>query len=653
MIRTTPGRPRPTGAPGPRRPHRRPAAGLAAAILAVALAGSGCAALTGDTGSDELQQFLSALEAGDVAGAAALTTDPVAAQESLSANIESMGFTPALSIDTPEGDRRPDKDPVPVEITWDMGVAGDGAGDTGQADDDESGADPAGGSGGPSPAPRVVTTTGEASTTKVDDQWKVQWAPTILDTRLEPGGYLAFSEILDYDTSVLDRTGAPLLQWTPVTAVTLAPDAAGSADAVAALVSAAAPTITGQSIRDGMAQAGDQPYQVVALRPSDIDPIRERLAAVPGVSLPEQGQLIRTDRGLRSPVLDGLPDAWLQALQAEGGWTAEIVNPDAEPIVLGSAPVGEVDDLVSTLQISMQQAALEAVGRTGLAASIVAIQPSTGGILAVAQNPAADQQGPVSLEGRFPPGSTFKVVTTAAALQSGVVGADEIVPCPASITVSGRTIPNDDDFALGPVPLETAFARSCNTSQAVISDRLEPTAMKDTAAQLGLGVGFSGPGMSPAWFTGSVPVTERGPARVEAAIGQGEVLASPFGLAVMTASLAGGGRMILPQVLAGQPAVADQSPAPLDPGVVDTLRRFMEQTVRSGTATAANSIPGLGGKTGTAEVAGGPSHGWFVASTGDIAVAVLIEGADSSGPAVAMAADFLAAAGQPAPLVTR
>lgn len=623
-------------------------------MLAVVVTGSGCAALTGDTGSDELQQFLSALEAGDIAGAAALTTDPDAAQETLEANIRSMGFTPTLDADTPDGDRRPDRDPVPVEITWDMGSAGgddDAAGGDGSGgDDDEVGDSPAGGDDGPGAGTRTVTTRGEAATTKVGEEWKVRWAPTILDTRLAPGGHLAFSELLDYDTSILDRTGAPLLQWTPVTAVTLAPDAAGSADAVAALVSAAAPTITGQSIRDGMAEAGDQPYQVVALRPSDVDPIREQLAAIPGVSLPEQGQLIRTDRDLASPALDGLENVWLEALQAEGGWTAEIVNPDAEPIELGSAPVGEVDDLVSTVQISMQRAAQDAVDASGRAASIVAIQPSTGGVLAVAQNDAADQQGPVSMQGRFPPGSTFKVVTTAAALGSGVVGPDEIVPCPASVTVSGRTIPNDDDFELGPVPLETAFARSCNTSQAVISDRLEPTAMKDTAASLGLGVGFFVPGLSPDTYTGEVPVTEQGPGRVEASIGQGEVLASPFGMAVMTASLANGGRMILPQVIDGMPAVANDSPEPLDPAVVDTLRRYMVQTVQSGTATAARSVPGLGGKTGTAEVGSGPSHGWFVGSTGDIAVAVLIEGADSSGPAVQLAAGFLTAAGQPAPL---
>ena len=629
--------------------------GLLAAGLVVVMVGSGCAALTGDTGSDELQEFLSTLEHGDLAGAAALTTDPAAAEEALTASIAGLGY-PKLATDTPDGDRRPDQDPVAVEFTWDLGDgADDGAGaggdeGDGQGDDDEATTAAADTGDEAAVGSRTVTTSGQAGTVKVDDQWKVRWEPTILDSRLADGGRLSYSDLLDYDTDILDRTGAPLMQWTPVTAVTLAPDAAGSADEVAQLVSGAAPTITGQSIRDGMAEAGDQPYQVVGLRPSDIDPIREQLSAVPGVSLPERGDLIRTDRELSSPALDGLPNAWLEALQASGGWSVEIVNPDAEPIEVAGAPMGEVDDLVSTLQVSMQQAAQSAVDGSGQAASIVAIQPSTGGILAVAQNSAADAQGPVSLEGHFPPGSTFKVVTTGAALESGVVGPEEIVPCPAQITVSGRTIPNDDDFALGEVPLETAFARSCNTSQAVISDRLEPEAMKNTAAQLGLGVGFSGPGMSPSWFTGSVPVTEQGPGRVEAAIGQGEVLASPFGMAVMTASLANNGQMILPQIISGMPAVANDSPEPLPQNVVDTLRRYMEQTVQSGTATAANSIPGLAGKTGTAEVGSGPSHGWFVATVGDIAVAVLIEGADSSGPAVSMAANFLSAAGQPAPL---
>src|SRR5699024_9833430 len=303
-------------------------------------------------------------------------TDPDAARESLESNIAAMGFCPTLSSDTPEGDRRPDKHPVPVEITWDIPAPEDDDPESAEGDEPEAGSEddateqsrtvtttgeagttkvgeerksdwaptnlhkrlqPGGSLSFTEPndygteQSRTVTTTGEAGTTKVGEEWKVDWAPTILDTRLEPGGSLSFTELMDYDTSVLDRTGAPLFQWTPVTAVTLAPEATDSADAVAGLVDDAEPTITGQTIRDGMAEAGEQPYQVVALRPEDIDPIREQLEAIPGVTLPEQGDLIRTDSDLSSPAIDGLPNAWLDALRAEAGWSAEIVNPGAEP----------------------------------------------------------------------------------------------------------------------------------------------------------------------------------------------------------------------------------------------------------------------------------------------------------------------------------
>src|SRR5699024_1877363 len=208
---------------------------------------------------------------------------------------------------------------------------------------------------------RTVTTTGEAGTTKVGEEWKVDWAPTILDTRLEPGGSLSFTELMDYDTSVLDRTGAPLFQWTPVTAVTLAPEATDSADAVAGLVDDAEPTITGQTIRDGMAEAGAQPYQVVALRPEAIDPIREQLERIPVVTLPDQRVLIPTASGRRPPAIDRLTTAWRATRRSAASKSAEIVSPGAEPTELGGAPVGEVDDLVSTLETGIQQAVSAAV----------------------------------------------------------------------------------------------------------------------------------------------------------------------------------------------------------------------------------------------------------------------------------------------------
>ena len=188
----------------PARPRsnrgRRSAAGFAAAALAVVMVGSGCAALTGDTGSDELQEFLSTLERGDLAAAAALTTDPAAAEEALTASVAGLGY-PTLATDTPDGDRRPDQDPVAVQFTWDLGDGEREAGTEGDGDgsigDDDASTDPTGADGeaDATAASRAVTTSGQAGTVKVDDQWKVQWEPTILDSRLATGGRLSYAEL--------------------------------------------------------------------------------------------------------------------------------------------------------------------------------------------------------------------------------------------------------------------------------------------------------------------------------------------------------------------------------------------------------------------------------------------------------------------------
>jgi cell division protein FtsI/penicillin-binding protein 2 len=269
---------------------------------------------------------------------------------------------------------------------------------------------------------------------------------------------------------------------------------------------------------------------------------------------------------------------------------------------------------------------------------VIALQPSTGDVLAAALGPTG-QSYPVGLVGQYAPGSTFKTVTTSAALGKGTVHPDDTVACPASTEVDGRVIPNDHDFDLGDVPMHTAFAQSCNTTQAMISRDLDPADLKNTAARLGLGVDFTAPGMTS--VTGSVPETGQGAARVESAIGQGQVVASPFGLALMEASVANGGRMVTPSVIQGQKTTSDQHPDPLDPTVVEELRSMMRETVTSGTARSLSDIPGLGGKTGTAEVDGGAAHGWFVGTVGDLAFCTFIAGADSSEPAVDLSGRFL------------
>lgn len=133
--------------------------------------------------------------------------------------------------------------------------------------------------------------------------------------------------------------------------------------------------------------------------------------------------------------------------------------------------------------------------------------------------------------------------------------------------------------------------------------------MRDTAARLGFGIDFETPALTT--VTGQFPVTDGGGARVEAAIGQGTVTASPFGIAVMEASLANGGHMVLPRLVDGEETAADQTPEPLAPDTVNALRTMMRETVRSGSASSLAEFENLGGKTGTAETGNGPAHGWF------------------------------------------
>ncbi len=111
-------------------------------------------------------------------------------------------------------------------------------------------------------------------------------------------------------------------------------------------------------------------------------------------------------------------------------------------------------------------------------------------------------------------------------------------------------------------------------------------------------------------------------------------------MALVAASIANG-TTPAPMLVKGQPGVADQTVAPAPAEVTEQLRVMMRETVTGGTATSLQDIPGLLGKTGTAETEGGPAHGWFVGIKGDLAFAVFIAGADSSSPAVQVAGTFL------------
>jgi cell division protein FtsI/penicillin-binding protein 2 len=306
---------------------------------------------------------------------------------------------------------------------------------------------------------------------------------------------------------------------------------------------------------------------------------------------------------------------------------------------LTSKPPADTEPLRTTLDMRMQLLAQQAVAAETRPAVVVAISGSTGGILAAAQNAAADPQGAIAFSGLYPPGSTFKTITTAAALEANLATPDSPVACPGQLTIENRTIPNDDNFDLGTVPLTSAFSHSCNTSMAALADRLPSDALTNTARDFGIGVDFVIPGLTT--VTGRVPNADTAAQRVENGIGQGTVTVSPFGLAVAEASLAHGST-ILPSLVEGEKVTANTPSVTLPPNVTDALRGMMRLTVTEGTATELSDIADLGGKTGTAEFGDNThSHGWFAGIAGDIAFATLVVGGDTSAPAVKISGDFL------------
>ncbi|MGW6423739.1 penicillin-binding transpeptidase domain-containing protein [Nocardia sp. NPDC055053] len=568
-------------------------------LLALALLPVACS-----SGPDQPQTvadaFATALSSGDAAAAAALTDAPDQARPVLTTLFENLGKNDSVRVSA-TGDSS-----FTLESTWKFGPGGRNE--------------------------WTYTSTGTAAGT---DGWKIDWNPAIVAPGLELGP-LSYSPVYPKPARVLDSSGGDLMTQQVVTLVTVAPDA----DLAAAAALLAPHGVTEATLRTDLAAAQGKPITAVALREADIAPVQQTLSGVRGVTLAPQTRLLTVDKTLAGPTNSGLAELWQQQADSAAGWavraqtaqgTQRIAGPDATPTT----------DIATTVDIDLQNAAEAALTPLTQPAAIVALRPSSGDVLAVAQNAPADAQGPIALTGLYPPGSTFKTVTVSAALQAGGVNIDTVLPCPGRATIEGRTIPNDNGFDLGSVPLHTAFARSCNTTMAELGVRLPADGLTAAAAQLGLGVDYVTPGLTT--VTGKVPSAQNPAQRVESSIGQGSVTASPFGMALVAASLAHGSAPA-PAIVRGRPGTADRASAPVPADVTSQIETMMGETVTAGTATALRDIPGLLGKTGTAEYLDDKhAHGWFVGIDGDLAFAVFVADAGSSGPAVEAAGRMLRA----------
>jgi len=316
--------------------------------------------------------------------------------------------------------------------------------------------------------------------------------------------------------------------------------------------------------------------------------------------------------------LQGSSDA---ALRGAPSGTLTLVDPAGHTVATLARWAGRTPEPVSsTLNPAMQAAAANALAHTGHPSALVAIDARTGAVLAAASTPAGY---PRALLGRYPPGSTFKMVTLTAALMAGRTLASP-TSCTPTVTVNGYTLRNAAGESFGTIPLLRAFAVSCNTSFVNLAVGLPAGTMATAATLLGCNIGHA-PLPVPSYGC-SYPADATGTAYAASAIGQGTVLTSPLAIAAI-AGAADSGTWHQPHLTPGASPVSHPLPA----AVASGLRKAMRAVVTSGTGTSAN-LPGtpVFGKTGTAEHGTGknpPTDAWFAAFRGNIAVAALVENA--------------------------
>ncbi|MEU2154445.1 penicillin-binding transpeptidase domain-containing protein [Streptomyces sp. NPDC019396] len=299
----------------------------------------------------------------------------------------------------------------------------------------------------------------------------------------------------------------------------------------------------------------------------------------------------------------------------------------------------------TTIDPRIQEAAAEALDGVRKNAAIVAIDPATGRILAAANRPGGMNR---ALEGRYPPGSTFKVVTAAALLKAGMGPADP-VECPVFARVNGQRFENHDQFSMpGGATFADAFARSCNTFFVNARTKLKKAALHDTAQAFGIGGTWD---VGVATYDGSVPIASSDNDKAAATIGQARVQASPLVMASIAATVKDGTfrQPVLVPAAVKKPHHATER---LRPAVLSALRTMMRATVTEGTARVLGDVPGEAyAKTGTAEYGDQTpphTHAWMIGYQGgrNLAWAVLVEDGGSGGAdAGPIAARFLKAVG--------
>ena len=502
---------------------------------------------------------------------------------------------------------------------------------------------------------------------KVFGHWNVEWTPSTIFPSLPVGGHFSVQRSWPPRASVLGTGGTVLAGQSDIVTVGLQGNAIASADQVVSALTKAG--ISQTAISTAMKTAMARPAEfipVTDVSAARYDQIKSLVFPIPGtrfqrhsgqstvtpdlaahvvgtvgpVTADELSQLgepyLASDSVGQAGIearyerqLAGMPGGTIQIVGASGGVVGTALTVVAKP----GTPVQ------TSIDLHTEQAAEAALNGVTQPAALVALRASTGEILAAVSRPDSTPFDR-ALEGQYPPGSTFKVVTSAALLGGGLTPSTPTT-CPKTLAVQGKTFTNFEGESALNISLLEAFAISCNTAFITLAGNLSFSSLQAAANQFGFGT-TPQPGL--AAFGGQLPSPVDQVEKVASAIGQGRVLASPLEMAVVAAGVAAG-TVHAPRLVAGSPDDTAKA-VPLAPAVVDGLKAMMAAVVNGGSGAPAN-VPGptVYGKTGTAEFgnANPPmTHAWFIGFRGDIAFALIIEGGGVGGRVAGpIAAKFL------------
>jgi cell division protein FtsI/penicillin-binding protein 2 len=507
---------------------------------------------------------------------------------------------------------------------------------------------------------------------KHDKDWLVSWSPATINPSLRAGEKLAVRTIWPTRAPILGAGGKPLTNRHPVVVVGVVGRRVRDRGAVRAdlLKAGATRTQVSQALALAAAHPGDfegvftvslarfdqlksqpGPDNVYSVRGTEFErssapgAITPQLAAhVVGSLGPVTAQQLKT---LGTPYnaasivgQGGLQASEERTLAGVPSTHIDIENASGAPVKLLARFGGRPGAAVRTsIDPQVQRAAEQALAQsTRPNVSMVAIRASTGQVLAVASNPLSTYD--TALQGAYPPGSTFKVLTFSALHGHGLTPSSP-ASCPSTVAVDGKPFHN----AQGVSPVSTidaAFTESCNTAFINLAVSHLGRADYPAAARL-YGLSLTPQFGLPA-FSANVPEPASQTELAADAIGQGRLTFSPLGMAQVAAAI-DSGVVRAPRLVQGAPD--DKRPtSQLPAGLVTDLRSMMGSVTTSGTAAGTGLPAGTHAKTGTAEYGVGPESklkidGWLMGYDGDIAFAIVTQdtgGADggpTDGPLIA------------------